>query len=126
MAVSITLAALALRAGLRLRRARLAGVRRPPEWRRRHLALAKPAVVMALIGFVAGPISAFSLRDWSVFSSFHGLLGLLVAGLFAATGLLGRQLERGRSHALDAHALLAALSVLGAAVAAVAGFVLLP
>ena len=41
MLLSIAAAVVALRHGLRLRRARLAGVRRDPEWRRRHLRVAR-------------------------------------------------------------------------------------
>lgn len=126
MLVSIALAVLTLRAGLALRRARLGRAPRSPELRRRHLRLAKPAVVLVLIGFVGGPVSAIWLRGWEPFTSFHGLLGLAVALLFAAAALLGRRLERGRSRAFEAHARLGALAVLGAAIAAVAGFVLLP
>ena len=126
MLVSIGLAALTLRAGLALRRARLGRAPRDPGLRRRHLRLAKPAVAMILAGFVGGPLSALWLRGWDPFTSFHGVLGLAVASLFAAAALVGRRLERGRSRAFEAHARLGALAVLGAALAAVAGFVLLP
>jgi hypothetical protein len=71
-------------------------------------------------------LSALWLRDWKPFGTLHGVLGLAVACLFAAAGLVGRRLERGRSRAFEAHARLAALAVLGAALSAVAGFVLLP
>jgi hypothetical protein len=54
------------------------------------------------------------------------LVGILAASLFAAAAWLGHQLARGRSQARDAHALLGGLAVLLAALAAVAGFVLLP
>jgi hypothetical protein len=126
MVFSVLLAGLTLRAGLRSRRARLGRAPRDPGLRRRHLRLAKPAVVLLLIGFLGGPVSAVWLRGWEPFRSFHGLLGLAVISLFAAAALLGRRLERGRSRAFEAHARLAALAMLGAAVAAVAGFVLLP
>jgi hypothetical protein len=39
---------------------------------------------------------------------------------------MGRRLERGKSRAFDAHALLGLLAMLAALVAFVAGFVLLP
>ena len=81
---------------------------------------------MLLLGFIAGPTSAVALRDWEPLRTFHGWLGVLVAGLFLAAATLGRRLETGRSRAFDAHALLGLLALLGAAVAAVAGFVLLP
>jgi len=126
MSAALALAALTLRAGLRLRRARLGRSARDPLARRRHLRLAKPAVALALAGFVLGPISAVALRGWQAFASFHGLLGLAVAALFLAAAVLGRRLDRGRTRAVEAHAWLGALAVLGAALAAVAGFVLLP
>lgn len=126
MLVSIALAGLALRAGLGLRRARLGRAARDPGARGRHLALAKPAVLLALAGFVLGPVSAVWLRDWSAFASLHGALGSLAALLFAAAAVLGRRIETGRTSARDAHGWLGALAVLGAALAAVAGFVLLP
>ena len=126
MLLSIGLAMLTLRAGLAVRRARLGRAPRDASLRGRHLRLAKPAVALVLIGFLGGPISAIWLRGWEPFHSFHGVLGLAVASLFAAAAVLGRRLERGRASARTAHAWLGALAVLGAAVAAVAGFVLLP
>jgi hypothetical protein len=126
MLLSLALAALTLRAGLALRRARLGRAPRDPGLRRRHLRLAKPAVALILAGFVGGPLSALWLRGWTPFTTFHGVLGLVVAALFVAAALVGRRLERGRSRAFEAHARLGALAVLGAALAAVAGFVLLP
>ena len=126
MLASIALAALALRAGLALRRARLGRAARDPRQRRRHLSLAKPAVLLALAGFALGPVSAVTLRGWSAFASLHGVLGAIVALLFAAAAVLGRRLETGRAGAREAHAWLGALAVLGAALTAVAGFVLLP
>jgi hypothetical protein len=126
MLFSLALALLALRAGLRLRRARLGLLQRSPGLRRRHLRLAKPAAALVLAGFLLGPVSAAWLRGWDPFGSFHGVLGLLVASLFGAAAVLGRRLERGRSRAAELHGWLGALAVLGALVAAVAGFVLLP
>ncbi len=126
MVASLTVAALALRAGLVLRRARRGDRRRTSLSRRAHLRLAKPAVGLLLAGFIAGPLSVLALRDWQPFRTFHGGLGMLVAGLLIATAVLGRRLEMGRSRGFDAHALLGMLALLGAAIAAVAGFVLLP
>ena len=126
MGVAIALCALALRAGLVLRGSRLGRCRRTPAERRRHLRLAKPAVALVCVGFVGGPLSAVWLRGWAPFGSFHAWLGLLAVGLFAAAALLGHRLETGRSRSFDLHALLGGLGVLAAAVAAVAGFVLLP
>jgi hypothetical protein len=126
MTVSLTLALLALRAGLGLRRARLRGARRRAADLRRHLRLAKLAVVMIVIGFGAGPASAVWLRGWDAFRTAHAWIALATVVLYGATALLGRRLERGRSRAVDRHALLALLATLGAAAAFVAGFVLLP
>jgi polyferredoxin len=126
MVASIALAALALRAGFVLRRARAARRPAPRGARQRHLRLAKTAVVLVLIGFVGGSASAVWLRGWSPFATLHGVLGALVLALFAAAAVRGWRLERGRRDARQAHALFGALAVLGAAVAAIAGFVLLP
>ena len=126
MLLSIGAVGIALRRGLRLRRARKAGVRRAPEWRRRHLLVARPAVAAMLLGFALGPVSAVALRGFEPFDTFHGAVGVAVAALFASTAWLGHQLARGRSRAQDLHALLGGLGVLFAALAAVAGFVLLP
>lgn len=126
MLLSIGAVVVALRRGLRLRRARLAGTRRDPELRRRHLLVARPAVAAILVGFIAGPISAVALRGFEPFDTFHGAVGVSVAALFAAAAWLGHQLAHGRSRARDLHALLGGLGVLLSALAAVAGFILLP
>ena len=126
MVVALSLCALALRAGLALRRSRIGPARRTPEMRPRHLRLAKPAVALVVVGLVGGPLSAVFLRDWSPFGTFHAWLGLLAAGLFVAAAVIGHRIEAGRSRAFDPHAILGGLAVLVAAVAAVAGFVLLP
>ncbi len=129
MLAALAMAGLALRTGLDLRRRRAgtaSSAATVAQLRRRHLRLAKPAVVMVLVGFVGGPVSAVFLRGWDPFASFHGWLGLLAAALFGAAATLGHRIEQGRSRAFDVHALLGMLAVLFAAVAAVAGFVLLP
>jgi polyferredoxin len=126
MIASIALAAAALRAGFVLRRARAARRPAPRGARQRHLRLAKTAVILVLIGFVGGCVSAVWLRGWSLFATFHGVLGALVLAFFAAAAAHGWRLERGRRSSRQAHALFGALAVLGATVAAVAGFVLLP
>ena len=126
MVISIAIAAIALRAGLLLRRARRRRTRRPEGLREQHLRFARPAVALLLIGFVAGPISAVGLRGWGVLESFHGWLGLVCIALFVVAARLGWALERGRTRAFDAHGLLGLLALLAAAVAAVAGFGLLP
>ena len=127
MVASIAVALLALRAGLALRRTRIRRKRRTPGLLRAHLRFAKPAVALVVVGFAAGPISAVWLRGWAPLATFHAWLGVIAAGLFVAAALLGRRLERpGGSRPVDAHGLLGGVAVLFAAVAAVAGFVLLP
>ena len=126
MVASLGLVALALRAGLRLRRARYGREPRTPDLLRSHLRLAKPAIALICVGLLAGPISAAWLRGWTPFETFHAWLGVLAAALFLAVAILGRRLERQRGRPVDAHAMLAALAVLVAAVAVVAGLVLLP
>ncbi len=126
MVASLGVVALALRAGLRLRRARYGREPRTPDLLRSHLRFAKPAIALICVGFLAGPISAAWLRGWTPFATFHAWLGVLAAALFLVVAILGRRLERHRGRPIDAHAVLAALAVLAAAVAVVAGLVLLP
>lgn len=126
MLASLAVAALALRSGLALRRSRQGRMRRTPEMRAAHLRFAKPAVALVLVGFVGGVGSSVFLRGFEALHTFHGVLGLLVAGLFVAAAAVGHRLELHGSRAFSAHALLASLALLLAALAAVAGFVLLP
>jgi hypothetical protein len=126
MGASIACAALALRSGLALRRARHGRGRRGPDDVRRHLARAKPAVIAIALGAGGGPLSMALLRGRAPFESAHGWIGALALALFAATALLGRRLERGRGRPLDAHALAAVLALLAAGLAAATGIVLLP
>ena len=126
MVLSLGLAFVALRTGLALRRGRL---RRRPGGvaaRGRHLRVGKLEVPLVLLGFVLGPLSMWLFRDQRPFGTAHAFLGLTAAALFAAVGALGLALERGRLGRRDAHALAGGLAVLAGAVAAVAGFVLLP
>lgn len=132
MAVTIALVFLALRAGLRLRRMRRipgSGPRDPQAklaLRRRHLKLAKPGVVLALVGFVGGIASMVFLRGRAPFDTFHSLVASTAALLFVAAAVIGHRIEEGRSRAFEAHALAGGLAFLAAAVAAIAGFDLLP
>jgi len=122
----LLLAAAALLAGLELRRRRRLRLRRDPALRRRHLALARPAVIVLLVGLLGGPLSSWWLRGWTPFERLHGWVGLCAAALFAATGWLGLRLERGRGRPVEAHAALGTLAVLVGALALATGFVLLP
>jgi len=126
MVGSLVFAAVAFRAGLRLRQNRRDRKPGRADLWRLHLRVAKPAVLTVLIGFVAGPISAIWLRDWGPFSTLHAWLGLAAATLFVAAAFEGRRRELGRGGSRDRHALLAALALLFGAAAAMAGMVLLP
>jgi len=126
MVASLGVVALALRAGLRLRRSRFGREPRTTDLLRAHLRVAKPAIALICVGFLSGPISAAWLRNWTPFATFHSWLGLLAAALFLAVAFLGWRLEKRRGRPVDAHAILASLAVLVAAIAVVAGLVLLP
>ena len=126
MVTSLVLAALTLRAGLRLRSARRRGVRRSAGAYRRHLRLAKPTLVMLVVGFAGGPLSAVALRGFEPFRTAHALVSLVALASFVTTGVLGWRLEHGRSRAVDSHAVLGVFSMLAAAAALGTGFVLLP
>jgi hypothetical protein len=126
MVASLVLTGLALRAGLRLRQARRGQGPGAARARARHLRVAKPAVVVVLAGFVAGPLSMFFLRGRTPFATLHALLGSFAAGLFLAAAVLGHRIEEGASRAADVHGMLGLAAFLAAAGAAIAGFVLLP
>jgi len=126
MLLSLALVGATLRAGLALRRARRLGQRRSSEAYRRHLRLAKPALVLIALGFAAGLASSLWLRGWSAFETAHSLVASAALATFVATGTLGWRLEHGTSRAVEWHARLAALSVLLAAAAIGTGLVLLP
>ena len=126
MLAALGLAARAFALGLRMRRARLRGTRRDPATRRSHLRVAKPAVVMLLAGFAVGPASALWLRGWDPFRSIHALIATLAMLLFAASGVLGRRLERGRGRPLEAHAVIGLAAMLAGAASFATGFALLP
>jgi hypothetical protein len=87
-------------------------------------------VALALrAGFLAGPLSALLLRDWTPFGTLHAWLGLLAASLFGTAGWLGWRMQQGRlgrDRGAHLHGLLGTLGVLVGALAAAAGMVLLP
>jgi hypothetical protein len=126
MTLAVLACGVALRSGLAMRRSRRFRTRRAPGLRERHLAVAKPAVVMIAVGLVGGPVSSVLLRGWEPLRTFHAWIGIAAVALFVAAAVHGRGIERGESKAYDRHALLALLAMLAAGVAFVAGFVLLP
>ncbi len=126
MVVSVALALVTARLGLEIRKRRAAGRVVGGDLRRRHLRLGKAAILCVLVGFALGPSSMMWLRDRPALDSLHGILGIIVTGLFVWTGLSGRALARGDQAARGLHRLVAAASIGAAMLAAVAGFVLLP
>jgi hypothetical protein len=128
MILALSLAGLALRAGLRLRRARLGRRPRPRGDVARHARLGKLAVAGVCFGYGAGLVSMAFLRGREVFQTPHSLVASLALGLFLVVGILGFRLERrmGRRRPVNAHALLALAAALVAAVSLATGFVILP
>lgn len=126
MVVALGLVFLALRAGLAMRRRRQRGAGKAPGQQARHVALARPAVLLAAVGLVSGPLSALLLRDWTPFRTLHSGLALAAGGLLLLTGFLGLKLARGKSRAAEVHGWLGVWAALAAGLAAFAGFVLLP
>jgi len=125
MALCLAVLFAVLRIGLKMRKRRLAGAAPSFDLIRLHLRLAKPAVAFAILGFIGGALSSTLIRKWALFETFHAVLGLIVVGLFVATAVFGRRAERGEGDP-GVHGLLGVLAMLGASLAAVAGFVLLP
>ncbi len=126
MAITVGLIFLALRRGLALRRRRQRGADKIPGALARHLVLARPAVLLAAVGLVSGPLSAVFLREWTPLQTLHGWLALLAAGLLLAAGFVGLRISRGESRAVELHGRLGVLAALVAGLATFAGFVLLP
>ena len=126
MVSTLTMAIVTARLGLQIRRRRLYGRRVGGDLRARHLYFGKRTLVMVSVGFLAGPISMALLRDREPFESLHGILGIIVLGLFAWTGWSGRALAAGNRDARDIHRIAAASSLAAAMLSAVAGFILLP
>ena len=124
MVAVVGLGLLVLREGLRLRRARQ-GRRRASS--RAHRRLAKPFVVLVLLGYGAGLVSMSLLRDRPLLESVHSLLTSGVLACVVAAGILGLRLERHPAPSpRTAHALAGSLGLLLALAAAIAGFSILP
>lgn len=126
MVVAIALALSAASLGLGIRRQRAAGRVVSPRLRRRHLHLGKLAIAACTAGFALGPVSMALLRGRTIFDSFHGILGIVVTGLFLWTGHSGRALARGDATSRGLHRAVAGAAIATALLSAVAGFALLP
>jgi hypothetical protein len=126
MLIGLAMAITTVRLGLEIRKRRKSGRSVPRTLRDRHLWFGRRTLALIGIGFVLGPLSMFFLRGREAFDSFHGILGIIVASLFAFTGWTGRNLLRGDAEARDLHRIAAAASLAAALLSAVAGFILLP
>lgn len=126
MVVVLALALAALRAGVSVRRARARGRGAISGLRKAHIRLARPTVLLVVVGFAGGPLSMWLLRGREPFGTLHAVLGGIALALFVATAVLGRQAEQGRLDVAALHGRLGLAAVLAAGAAAVAGFVLLP
>ncbi|MFP6640182.1 MAG: DUF4079 family protein [Myxococcota bacterium] len=122
----LVLIVVVLRLGLALRRRRISGVAPGRERIEQHVRWARPAVLLLVLGLLGGLVSAIWLRDWAPLGTLHSWLGVLTASLFVTAAWLGRALRLGRSRASAVHGAVALAGVALAALAAVAGFVLLP
>lgn len=126
MLASLAMAITTARLGLEIRRRRSNGHPVGSALRNRHLRFGRRSLYAVGVGFLLGPLSMYFLRDRPFFDSFHGILGIIVLGLFAWTGWSGRSLARGDRESRDVHRTAAAASIAAAMLSAVAGFVLLP
>ena len=112
MTGALVVAWLAFRSGMTLRKARQQGAPAGAPARGRHLRLARPAVLLLLLGAIGGPLSAWWLRDWTPFRTFHAWAGLACLVAFLVLGAAGRRLERGELAGRPLHARGALLAVL--------------
>ncbi len=126
MVVTLVIAVATARMGLTIRRRRARGDSPGRALRERHLRFGQVAIAMVVVGFVSGPPSMIFVREESGFDSFHGILGVIVLGLFLWTGWTGRALAAGRQDVRDVHRIAAAGAIGTAMLSAVAGFTLLP
>ncbi len=126
MVTSLVLAIATARMGLEIRRRRMKRTPIGLALRDRHLRFGKISIAMVAAGFISGPPSMLLLRDRAWFDSFHGILGIIVLGLFLWTGWTGRALASGDQSVRDIHRIAAGSAIGAAMLSAVAGFVLLP
>lgn len=126
MVASLAMALATARMGLEIRRRRSRGEAPGRALRARHLRVGRIAVAMVVIGFALGPPSMVFVRAEAGFETFHGILGVVVVGLYLWTGWSGRALARGDQQARDVHRIAAAGAIGASLLSAVAGFTLLP
>lgn len=124
MLLILALGIFVLRDGVAIRRARL--LQRPID-SRRHRRLGRALVLGAVLGFAAGLYSMAALREKPLAESVHFPFALLAVIGLTSAAFFGWRLEQGaRLSIRKAHATLAALGILFALGAAVAGLAILP
>lgn len=122
------LGAWVLREGLRLRRARLAGrTGRTRTETRAHTRIARPFVLLILVGYASGLSSMWWLRPEEPMESVHFWLASAATLGFTAAGALGLWLERHASaDARAVHLACGGAGLLLALGAVFAAFAILP
>ncbi|MFK7895514.1 MAG: DUF4079 family protein [Myxococcota bacterium] len=126
MVLTLVVALRTAKLGLDIRRLRARSARVGKDLREAHLRFGRLAMILVWVGFAMGPVSMLLFRERAAFDSFHGILGVIVLGLFSWTGWTGRALSRGDQEVRGIHRLGAAASLGAALLSAVAGFTLLP
>ena len=126
MVAGLAMALATARLGLEIGRRRARGRPIGRDRRERHLRFGRRTLWLIGFGFGMGPPSVAYLRNRPLFDSFHGVLGVIVLGLFLWLGWSGRALSRGQAPAREVHRIAAAAAIAGGLLAAVAGFGLLP
>jgi hypothetical protein len=126
MLVSMGLVGFALLQGMQMRTARKRRLARGAGVRRRHLLAAKLGLALGAVGVVLGPASAVLMRGWSPLATGHGWIAIGAVAFAAAAGIIGRQLEHGRSVQRDAHGALALVAVMLGLAASLTGLEHLP
>lgn len=126
ISVGVLGALLVLNTGLALRQLRVRGKIPPAGTWRWHTRWAPLAVGIVVVGFVLGPLSSVFIRQWSLFATFHGWVGLAATVSFCSVAVLGRRLKLKETRRAQWHGLLGLLSIGLALLAAITGIELLP
>jgi cytochrome bd-type quinol oxidase subunit 2 len=125
-AVGLVLAFMSMRRGLVIRDARVKRQPVPALAPRRHVSLARPAVILLVVSFGLGLLSAVFLRGFKPLDTTHGWLALAAAVCFAGTGLIGTGLTKDKAKRRGLHVAFSLLGLMIGFVAALTGIELLP
>lgn len=124
--LGLLLAFVAYRQGLVQRAQRVKKRPAPPANLKQHVALGPLAAALMVVAVVGGLASTVLVRGWAPLATWHGRLGLVGAGLFAALWWLGRRLVRQDKSVAAAHGLLGVVGLFACGIAALLGIELLP